>query len=142
MKEKTFNAFRRRFLLLSLGVFLFSLLFLYLDTLDLFDLLLICPFHLLGLYCPTCGLTRACHALLSFDLWRAALANPCLFFILFSLLWYFGFGVFALIKREEALFFRAGRWPIWLTLSSLIFWFLLRNILLLFFQIDPLGDFY
>lgn len=142
MKEIPFVAFRRRFLLISFGTVFFSLLFLYLDTLDLFDLFLICPFHVFGLYCPTCGMTRAAHALLAFDLGRAALANPCLFLLLFTVLWYFGFGLFALFKKEPAFFSRAGRWPIWLALSSLIFWFLLRNILLLFFHIDPLGDFY
>ncbi len=142
MKEKSFSAFRRRFLLLSAGALVGSLLFLYLDTLDLFDLFLICPFHVFGLYCPTCGMTRAAHALLSLDLLSAFSLNPCLFVLLFVLLWYFSFGLFALFKKDPTLFRRARRWPLWLLLFSLAFYFLLRNILLLFFHIDLLGDFY
>lgn len=142
MKEKSFLAFRRRFLLLSFGALFFSLLFLYLDRFDLFDRFLICPFHVFGLYCPTCGMTRAAHALLSLDFSFSFRANPCVFVLLFVLLWYFFFGVFALIKGDERAFFRSGRWPLWLLLAFLCLWFLLRNILLLFFHIDPLGDFY
>lgn len=141
MKEKSFSAFRRRFLLIFLCAFFSALLFLYLDTFTVFDRFLICPFHVFGLYCPTCGMTRAAHALLSLDLSFAFGANPCLFVLLFAVLWYVGFGTVALIKGDETVFFRAGRWPLWLTLFSLILFFLLRNILLLFFHIDPLGDF-
>ena len=142
MKEKSFSAFRRRFLLLSAGALVGSLLFLYLDTLDLFDLFLICPFHVFGLYCPTCGMTRAAHALLSLDFLSALSLNPCLFILLFTALWYMGFGMLALIKRDAAVFSLSGRWPLWLLLFSLAFYFLLRNILLLFFHIDLLGDFF
>ncbi len=35
-----------------------------------------CPFHeLTGLFCPGCGVTRALHALVHFDLWRAIAMN-------------------------------------------------------------------
>jgi hypothetical protein len=38
-----------------------------------------CLFHdLTGWYCPGCGLTRALHALVHFDPWRALAMNPLL----------------------------------------------------------------
>jgi hypothetical protein len=38
-----------------------------------------CLFHdITGWYCPGCGITRALHALVHFDLWRALAMNPLL----------------------------------------------------------------
>ncbi len=141
MKEQGFSVFRRRFLFLSVGLLFGLLLFLFLDRYDIFDYLFICPLHVLGLYCPTCGMTRAAHALLSLDL-RAALAyNPCIFPLGATALWYASFGTAALIKGDEKIFRRAGKWPILSTLALLLLWFLTRNILLLGFGIDLIGDF-
>ncbi|MBQ8173898.1 MAG: DUF2752 domain-containing protein [Clostridia bacterium] len=88
------------------------------------------------LYCPGCGFTRAVRALLSFDILASLAAHP------FALL---GIGV---IGYYEVALFRAARgrgrvraWPAVSFAVGLLCFFVLRNLLLILFGIDFLGDF-
>jgi len=72
-----------------------------------------CAFHALtGLYCPGCGMTRALHALVHFDLLRAMRMNA--FFILalpvFALLFYRAFKPLPTIIEKCIVPF-ASPWP-------------------------------
>ncbi len=116
------------------------LLFLLLDRFDLFDGLLFCPWHLVGLYCPTCGMTRAAHALLSLDIAAALRQNPLILPLLFVIGYYEGYAVTSARRGRPTLLLGASRWPATLLLIAFGVFFLVRNVLLCF-GIDPLGDF-
>ena len=88
------------------------------------------------LYCPGCGFTRAVRALLSFDIFASLRAHPLALPAVGAILYY------------EIAFFRAARgrgrvraWPAVAFAYALLGYFLLRNLLLVCFSIDPLGDF-
>ena len=115
-------------------------LFLLLDSFGLFDGILICPLHLLGLYCPTCGMTRAMHALLRLDLALMLRCHPLSPLLLLVALYYGVHGLVASCRGENAPLSGARRWPIYLLIALLFAFFILRNVLLLAFSCDPLGD--
>lgn len=133
-------SFRVKYILSSASLLLGGGLFLFLDRFGVFDYILVCPLHLLGIYCPTCGLTRAAHALLSLDPLRALGYHPLLPLFLAVFLYYGGVGLFAAVRNDGTILRRAPRWPAVLLIAALLVFFLVRNILL-FCGIDPVGDF-
>ncbi len=137
MKERSF---RVRYALTLLLLFLAGALFLFLDRYGIFDYILVCPMHLLGIYCPTCGLTRAAHALLALDFRAAFLYHPLWPLLATVALYYAAFGLAAAIRNDGRLLRRATVWPLYSTLAALAAFFILRNILL-FLGIDMIGDF-
>ena len=100
-----------------------------------------CPLHdLLRIYCPLCGGSRAILSLFRFDLPSAFRANPAVLLSLPVLLFCY---VRALVvfARGGAFSFRIPRkWTVALLCLFAAF-FVLRNVLLIFFGIDPTGDF-
>ena len=117
-----------------------ALLFLLLDRFSLFDGILICPLHLLGIYCPTCGMTRAMHALLSLDFALMLRCHP-LAPVLVAVVLYFAVAGFILALRgEQAPLSRVPRWPLYVLIALLFLFFVLRNVWLYAFSYDPLGD--
>lgn len=100
-----------------------------------------CPLHdLLHLYCPFCGGSRAVLSLFRLDFLTAIRVNPA---VLVSLPVVLVFYVRALIAffRGDVFAFRIPRgWTVAL-LVLFVGFFLLRNILLVGFGIDPAGDF-
>ena len=100
-----------------------------------------CPLHdLLRIYCPLCGGSRAILSLLRLDFATAFRVNPAvlvslpvlLFFYVRALIVFFRGGVFS---------FRVPRGWTFALLGLFAAFFLLRNILLFAFGIDPAGDF-
>ena len=93
-------------------------------------------FHL---YCPLCGGTRAVEALLHFHVTESIRCHP--FVIVFAGLfavWY----VLAWVRlfRGKSLIVAIPKpLSVTLTVALLVFW-LLRNLLLIAFHIDPMGD--
>ena len=117
-----------------------ALLFLLLDSFDLFDGWLICPLHFLGAYCPLCGMTRAMHALVRLDfagMLRCHLLSP---FLVVAVGYYAIVGLLAAVRGEGDYFARARRWPMYVMLALLLVFFILRNVWLFAFSYDPLGD--
>ena len=143
--EEMLNRLRQRPLLLYLSVHLALLAaaaaFLLLDRRDFFDPWLICPFHLVGLYCPTCGMTRALHRFLSLDPLGALRLNPCLPAVLAVLIYYEVAALRAVRAGSLAPLRRAHPWPLLLLLCLLLLWGALLNVLHLGWGIDLLGDF-
>ena len=131
----------RPHLLTHLAVIGAALLFLFLDRYDVFDYILICPLHLFGLYCPTCGMTRAAHSILSLDLAAALRYHPLIFLLGATVLYYDAFWLVATLRKKPAILRRATRIPFFLTVAALLVYFILRNLLLLGFGIDLVGDF-
>lgn len=101
-----------------------------------------CRFRLfLGLYCPGCGATRSLRALFSGHLLHACLLYPAVIPAAFLVLWYDVLLCIACIRRREALLSRF-RWQLLLSVPvCAVLVCVLRNILLLGFGIDTLGNF-
>lgn len=86
-----------------------------------------CPFHeLTGLFCPGCGITRALHALVHFDLARAVSMNALvvLSLPLLAVMGWQGFSGRALLPRALARVAFDGRW--WI--GALVAFGVLRNL--------------
>ena len=130
----------RRFIFINLAAVLSLSLFLLLDSFDLWDGILFCPLHMVGIYCPTCGITRATHALLRLDFISALRYNPLIFLLIFVVTYYETYGLLGVIKKNPTFITRAGQWPVMTALLLFGIYFLVRNLLLLF-AIDPTGDF-
>ena len=104
-----------------------------------FSYLAICPLHLIGLYCPTCGMTRAVRALLALDPLAALGYHPLLPLLFAAVLYYEVAWLLSVIRGRAVL--RRLRLVFWITAAAFLGYFILRNVLLLGFGIDPLGDF-
>ncbi len=87
------------------------------------------------LYCPGCGGSRAIYSLLRFDLVGSLLSNPAVLFGGVLTLYYEI--AFFLSARGRA---RPRAWPIIAFAALVVLYFFTRNILLVAFGIDPLGD--
>lgn len=92
---------------------------------------------LLHLYCPFCGCTRAALALLKLDFVGSFLANPLV--ILFSLgcIAYNAISIICVVRSRKIP--DLGRVGVFVGVCLLVF-FALRNILMIFFGIDTLGE--
>lgn len=101
---------------------------------------LYCPMHqLLHLYCPLCGGTRALISLLRLELGVALTANPIVLFTV-PILLFFDARALARLLRGDGEPFRLPRSLLPALLILLIGYGLIRNLLLVIWKIDPLGD--
>lgn len=113
---------------------------------DVLHLTLVCPAEaLLHLYCPGCGGSRAARALLSLDVGASLVCNPTVAALVLALLVYDGIAAASLVCGSDeiyrtALFRRLRKVVVWTVAVVFVGQFLVRNILLVVWQIDPLGD--
>ena len=93
----------------------------------------------LHLYCPTCGITRMLDSLLHLRLLEAARENICmLVFVLAPA--YFDLRAFIALLRHEKRICKVKLVYVWVFVACLLVFGAARNILLVRFGIDPLGD--
>lgn len=102
----------------------------------------ICLFHdIIHLYCPGCGGTRAVNALLHLNFVDSFLFHPIVPYGFFVFLYYYiGATYTFIIKKNGRLYYRLPALLLWIALFIVAANFILRNILLVFFGIDPLHD--
>lgn len=93
----------------------------------------------LHIYCPTCGITRMLDSLLHFDIIGAARANICLLILVFFAAYFDIRALIALLRREEKIL-KVRAIYVYIFIGALIAFGILRNVLLIRFGIDPLGD--
>lgn len=134
-----FSVIGRRFLLPNALLLAAALVLLVLGDRPPLSYLLLCPLHLIGLYCPTCGMTRAVRALLALDPLAALGYHPLLPLLLSSAV-YCEVAWLLFVMRGRAVLSKV-RLVLLITAAAFALYFALRNILLLGFGIDPLGDF-
>lgn len=89
------------------------------------------------LYCPGCGFTRALEALLRLDIPASLLANPMLLVLALTLAYYEVAFWLAAFRRRG---FSVSHRPAVCFAYALLAYAVLRNLLLVFLHIDPLGD--
>ena len=97
-----------------------------------------CLMHRFFLYCPLCGGTRALAALIRFD---ASAWNYNAFVVILAVI-ALGIDIWAWVryfqKKEPLVIFPQWAWIAFC--AVLVFYFILRNVLMIFFGIDPTGD--
>lgn len=92
------------------------------------------------LYCPGCGGTRAVRALVSFHFIKSLLYNPIV--IVGGLVWayYYIGSIITKIKNNGKVYASFCEWSLWFVLIVLLGNFIIRNILLVCFHVDYIGD--
>ena len=103
------------------------------------DILGGCLMHRFFIYCPLCGGTRALSALVRFDFiaaWNYNALVVLLFWVAIC------FDVWAWIryfqKKEPLIILPTWAWIAFC--ATLLIYFILRNVLMIFFGVDPTGD--
>lgn len=94
----------------------------------------------LHLYCPGCGGTRAVAYLLHFHIIESLLCNPLVIFMAACMVYYYFKTLFFLIKQQGDAQFDIHLGFLWAFLVILIVFCLVRNVLLVNFGIDYLGE--
>lgn len=98
-----------------------------------------CLMHRFFIYCPLCGGTRALAALLRLDFVAAWNYNAYVVILAFMAI---GVDVWAWVryfqKKEPLIILPTWAWIAFC--ASLVFYWILRNVLMIFLGIDPTGD--
>ena len=98
-----------------------------------------CLMHRFFIYCPLCGGTRAVAALIRFDFAAAWNYNA---FVVILVAVALGLDVWAWVRyfqKKEPLII-LPKWSWFVFCSALVIYFILRNVLMIFFGIDLTGD--
>ena len=93
-------------------------------------------FHL---YCPLCGGTRAIFALLGSDFISALKYNPFLFYLAFAAVAYDIKACIGAFKGKIGAF-DVPKWLVWVTSVLFVAFFIGRNLVMIAWGIDPIGD--
>ena len=102
--------------------------------------LVFCFFHdVLHLYCPLCGGTRVLLSLLMLDIPRAFAANPLVLLLIVTFL-FLDIRTLIRIARGDAHPMRMHPSVIMYALAAFFLYGVVRNVLLVVFHFDPLGD--
>jgi len=92
-------------------------------------------------YCPGCGGSRAVDAFLHGNFLRSVLCHPVIVYVFLLFMAYFLPATYTfVIKRDGNLHYKFHLATLWGLLIIVTANFILRNILLIFFQIDYLQD--
>jgi hypothetical protein len=121
------------------SLLLISLIYVVLFSLDkIFIVGDRCSFQsLFGIYCPGCGGSRSLAALFKFDILSSLSFYPPILISIFTIIYYD-------VRLVLSFFFDLKQSKYWLFLLipiSIILNFIIRNVLLLVFEIDTVGDF-
>lgn len=95
-------------------------------------------FHI---YCPGCGGTRALDYLLHGRLLMSLGCHPVILYLVLLFLSYFIPATYTyVIKRNGSKYYRFHPWTLYLLLAIILGSFVLRNVLLIVFHYDFIGD--
>lgn len=129
--------------LYKLGAILLFVAILFLSIIHMFQInyqlfLLPCLFYkITGLYCPGCGGTRSVHALMDGHLFSSIRYNPIVLYGVFIYLWYMISNTIEYVSKHKIkVGMKYHDTYLWIGLAILILFCLLRNFLLLVFDID------
>ncbi len=121
------------------AVFLFKA-YLALVSIPVVKLLGQCAFaKLTHLYCPGCGGTRAATALMHFDLLQSLKYNP-LVLLLAAVFVYYDVQAFVNIIKKKDRVLKINAKLLYVTAAGVIIFFLIRNLLMVVWQFDLIGD--
>jgi len=102
----------------------------------------VCMMHdFFHLYCPACGGTRAVKAILSFDFLTALKCNPAVLLAFIYFVYYDIRAFLNIIRKKERVIEHIRPFVPISLLVVFIGFGILRNVLLVYFNIDFIGDF-
>ena len=97
--------------------------------------------YLFHCYCPGCGGSRSLDAFLHGKILTSVLSHPAILITFCLFMAYFLPATYTfLIKRNSKLYYRFHNLSLWILAISIVLNFIIRNCLLIFFQIDYLQD--
>ncbi len=133
---------KKSFIITHLAMLFCVVLFLCLDFFSFFDRFSFCFFgKFFHLYCPVCGCTRAMWSLLRLDILGALRANPTTLYLCLTALYYDFFWFWRVfIQKDNSKILKASKIPSRFIPVVVLLFCLLRNIVLVFWGVDPLGD--
>ena len=100
-----------------------------------------CMFHdLFHLYCPGCGGTRAVYLLLQMHPIQSFLYHPIVLLLALMLADYYIGAVITLIKRNGKRYYYLKEWFCYIVLAVILLNWGIRNLLLVKFHMDYIGD--
>ena len=97
--------------------------------------------NLFGIYCPGCGGSRSLDAFLSFDFINSFILYPPIIISAIVILDYDRRLITSLIKKDTKITDSFKFYTFLVIPAAIILWFFIRNIILLVFKIDTVGDF-
>lgn len=101
-----------------------------------------CPVHeILGIYCPGCGGTRAVLSLFHGHVLQSLFYNPAVLFGGLLVLYYEIGAIVTIVRRDGRYYLIKKMWPVYTYLGLIGICTIIRDVLLLGFGIDFIGDF-
>ena len=101
-----------------------------------------CAVHdIFHVYCPGCGGTRALFALLRGQILRSMYYNPALLLGILLIGYYEISVLLTLIKKNGKCYYDRKGWLVYGYVAMLLLFALVRDVLLVYFGIDMIGDF-
>jgi len=97
--------------------------------------------NLFNIYCPGCGGSRSLEAFLSFDFINSFILYPPIIISAVVILDYDRRLITSLLKKDTKITDSFKFYTFLFIPAAIILWFFIRNILLLVFKIDTVGDF-
>lgn len=94
----------------------------------------------LHVYCPGCGGTRAVYALLGLNIWESFVYHPIVPFCALVFVDYYIGAIITLIRNNGKRYYYLRIWFCYIALGIVVLNFVLRNVMLIVFHVDPIGD--
>ena len=132
----------KRLLLLNLGALAFAIAFSLVAILMrrvTFPYVYCLTYSLARLYCPFCGGTRALFELMTLDFLSVLKYNAFLLYLIAAFV-FFDIRAAILILKGRKGAFTVPKWLKILTVCIGVAYFVVRNLMLIAFDIDPIGD--
>lgn len=92
------------------------------------------------MYCPGCGGTRALFSMLSGNIMKSLYYNPAVVLGTMLIAYYEIGSIYTIVKNDGRYHFCKIAWPVYVYTALVVIYAIVRNVLLLHYGIDMLGN--